>query len=70
MNKLSLQELMHEIEFSTPDELAYLLSRYCGPHNLLLREKKYSYDACRQITRLVKEEITYRAFEEIILSDN
>lgn len=70
MDKLiTLQKLKEEIKLASLDDLSYLLGRYCGPRNLLLRERKYDIDACKNIHRLILEEVAYREMDEILLSD-
>lgn len=72
--KISLQELRTQIAQSSLNELSYLLGRYCGPHNIVLREKVYTYDAARKITDMVALEIASREIDNFLtdslLSDN
>lgn len=71
---LSKNELLEEIKKASESELSYILGRYCGPHNVLIASRRYSYDACQVITRLVNEEMFTRELENTLLgsliSDN
>lgn len=69
VNKKSKQDLMQEVRSATDSELSYMLGRYCGPHNTLIREKNYSYEACKSIQRIIYDELAVRAFDNIFHSD-
>lgn len=51
--KISLQELREYLKTATPDNISYLLGRYGGPSNLILREKKFEYEAAKQLQYLI-----------------
>lgn len=63
--KLSLEEIA---EMSS-DELAYFVGRFCGPHNVCLRDKRYG-SVGYIINRLAIKEQTRRAIEDILLGDS
>lgn len=67
---LGLEFLKHEIQNSTAEELSYMLGRYGGPKNKLLREKLYSNEASKRMTKLLTEALAIKAFEEIVLADS
>jgi hypothetical protein len=64
------QKLMQELRLSTLGELQYLLERYCGPHKVLLAEKKYGYQLAPQLQRLINDEIALREFDNFLVSDD
>jgi hypothetical protein len=70
MKQISLQDLKYQVKMSTLDELGYLLGRYCGPHNVILCAKMYDRDACKEIQRIVADEILMRQMDDILLSDD
>jgi len=69
MDKKSKQDLIQEVKLASDAELSYMYGRYCGPHNALLREKIYCYDACKFINRIISDEIAIRTFDEIFSSN-
>ena len=66
LDKASLIEYLRSVELS---ELGYILGRYCGPHNVILAEKKYG-NLARHLQRLVNDEIASREFDELLLITN
>lgn len=66
----SREEMIKEFKLMTIDDLNYLLNRYGGPHNILIREKVFNYSVSSVLTKLLNDEIYYRSLEEILLSDN
>lgn len=67
--KISLKQFNEIMLKATPDELAYLLGRYGGPHNVILREKIFEYDVCKNITYLLAMKIAEKEIENAILSE-
>jgi len=65
----SKEELIQEVKLATMNELQYMASRFCGPSNICLREKHYTYDACKFINRIIQDEIANRSFDELFVSD-
>lgn len=66
----NLEYLKQEIQNSTAEELSYMLGRYGGPKNKLLREKLYSHEASKKMTKLLEEAIAIQSFEDIVLADS
>lgn len=64
--KITLRELKDSITTFSLDELGYIFGRYCGPHNVILREKVYEYEAAKQITDLVAREIARIEMDNIL----
>ncbi len=64
--KLTYRDLREQITKSSLDELGYLLGRYCGPHNVLLRAKVYEYEAAEKITDMVALEIAARQIDDML----
>lgn len=67
--KISLKQLNEMMLKASPDELAYLLNTYCGPHKVILREKVFEHEAAKKITYLISMKIAEKALEDIILSE-
>lgn len=65
-SKITLQQLKEDIIKASLGELGYLLGRYGGPHNVLLREKIYEYEAAKHITDLVAMEIAKRQMDNML----
>lgn len=72
--KLDLNQAKEEIRKASNDELGYILGRYCGPGNQLMRERKYQYEAAKILTQLVQRELGNRAVDamltDTLLSDD
>lgn len=64
--KISLKELQDFVTTASPDDLAYLLGRYGGPHNLILREKKFEYEAAKKLTYLINMKYAEREIDSIL----
>ena len=73
-SKISLEQLKESLIKFSSEELSYILGRYCGPHNILMREKAYEYEAAKRLTQLVNRELASRAIDcmltDSLLSDN
>lgn len=67
--KISLEQFNELMLKATPDELEYLLNRYGGPHNIILREKIFEHDVCKKITYLLAMKIAEKEIEDVILSE-
>lgn len=67
--KKTLEELREMVMKATPDELSYLLGRYSGPHNLILREKEFTYEASKALQRMVTNKMANDAMDELLLSE-
>jgi hypothetical protein len=52
------------------EDLSYMIGRYCGRGNTILREKTFGWELSRYVERVLKEEMASRSFEDIFLSDN
>lgn len=52
---ITLAELKQFLLNAKAEDLSYIMGRYGGPHNALLRNKKFEYDAARVLTRLVTD---------------
>lgn len=64
--KKTLQDLREFVAKATPDELSYLLGRYGGPHNMLLREKEFTYEASKALQRMIAMKMAGDAFDELL----
>lgn len=51
----------------TIDELSYILGRYCGPHNIILCEKKFGFVLSEKI---VKQMIVGASIDEWLISNS
>lgn len=61
-------ELIDYLRSASPDDLSYILGRYCGPHNKILAEKQFGSYA-KDLLRLVNSELANRQFEEMLFTD-
>lgn len=64
--KKNLQDLRLMIEKASPEELSYLLGRYGGPHNVLLREKIFDYEASKALHRLIADKVANAEIDKIL----
>lgn len=64
--RITLRELKDSITQASLGELGYLFGRYCGPHNVILREKVYEYEAAKQITDLVARQIATIEMDNVL----
>lgn len=64
-----LEKLKSELRSASLDDLNYILGRYCGPYNKLLREKKYGHLMAKKLHKLVDEELFYRSLDNMLLKD-
>jgi hypothetical protein len=64
-----LNQLKRELANTPLEDLSYILGRYCGPHNVLLAEKKYGHELAKKLQRIVSDEIASRSIEEFLLTD-
>ena len=64
-----LEKLKSELRAASLDELNYILGRYCGPYNRILREKKCGHNMAKKLHKLVDEELFYRSLDSLLLKD-
>ena len=50
------------------DELNFAITRYCGPNNVILREKEFGYELSKKIQKILIEELLFRQIDETLLT--
>jgi hypothetical protein len=73
----SIQDTLKKVNYNihdfvrtlTLEELNFVLNRYCGPHNLLLREKIFGRCSNKDLQRLINNEIADRMLGDILLDE-
>lgn len=62
MTRLEILDFL--IKAST-EELSYIKGRYCGPHNVILAEKRFGYGA-KYLNKCIEEELFKRSLDDIL----
>lgn len=63
-------KLRESVKNMSLDELKYILNRYCGPHNMLLRIKKFNSLSSSELSRIIHDEIASREIDAMLSTDN
>lgn len=64
--KLTLEQLKELVAKAPTNELSYMMGLYGGPHQVILREKVFTYEAAKALTHLVGREIARREIDNML----